>query len=460
MTKPLPGWRAEDSAPLDEDPLSEPKFRVLELPHPVYSRYVIDPNGVFKEQLSFGLSEIVRGLTRDTGRDYITALRSTLDVWAGAQPDLVDDLFTDTAGARQAILAMLRANNCTFKRSRQPNGSLSVQLLDADNAPARRGHQRIVLALLTLKHVFTALHALGRWPHENPLLVDQHRMFAQLMATLPAAPGARRKTYAGSQFVVAGRQNHCRSSDCTLYAPQILAAAETWPEGVAAATRLLVSIAARISEVWALSLADWAVHGFGKMLACPDKGSRSERVKKLHLSERDRAALAAYVDGPRAAVTGLTLAEARRRARRDGPEALAGEALFLGARGRPITADTYRDYYFRPAMVDRGLGDVVTPHRPRHEKAFRALTRFHEIATSPQHEAQLIEDFAEMMGWRSGAEMAHYYAPQARFLKGQSMAERLFAAESEANAAPPQDRPLAESADDRLLTAFREGVQP
>lgn len=460
MTQTLRDRRAEDGACLNEYPAPAPRFRVFELAHPVYARHVIDPSGAFKEVLSFGLSDMVRGRAHGTGRDYIGALLRTLDIWAGAQPELVDDLFTDTDNARKAIMAMLHANGCKLERSRSPDGSWIVKLLDEEGAPAEGGQQRITLALLALKHCFTALETCGRWSDQNPLLVDQHARFAHLMATLPATSRGHPHTYAGSLFVVAGRPSHYRSGDCTHYAPQICAAAEEWPAGVAAATRLMVAAGCRISEVWALSLSDWAAHDFQCCVASPDKGSAGKRSKTLFISEPDRAALAAWVDGPRATMTGLTLAKARRCARRAGAQSLAGHVLFLGPRGRPITAASYRDHYFRPTMQRLGLSDVVTPHRTRHEKAFRALTLFHETATSPQEEARLIADFADLMGWRSGAEMVHYYAPQRKLLTGQSLAELLFADADEPICARPAREPQMAPAEDPLLTAFREGVFP
>lgn len=459
MTMPLPDWPAKDAAPRNESASPGAKFQVLELEHPIYSRYVIDPAGVFKEALSLGLSEMIRGRARGTGRDYITALRLTLDVWAAAEPELVDDLFTDTASARKAVMRMLRANGCTFRRGHLPDGSLSVVLLDRDGTPARRGHQRLMLALLTLKHVYVALQTLGRWPHDNPLLVDRHRQFAQLMAAMPTPLGGHPRRYAGSQFIVAGTPSHYPIGDCTLYAPHILAAAEAWPPGIAAATRLLVACACRASEVWALTLGDWAVHDFGNRLACPDKGSAEQRVKTLFLRERDHTDLQAWVDGGRADATGLTLAAARRRARQHGAESLADAPLFLGPRGRSITAGTYRDWYFRPAMTRLGLNHVVTPHRPRHEKAFRALTRIHEIATSHEQAAQLVQDFADLMGWRSGPQMADYYAPQVKMQTRQSLFALLD--DDDPESAPPALRdPLVSPSTDPLLTAFYGALEP
>lgn len=408
-----------------------PHFTVTALDHPLYSHYLIDPACRVIEPFSFALSEMVRGRPRQTVSDYIGAFRRCLDRWAGTCPTRVDRLLTNADEARLAVCELVRSNGCALRRSRLNDGSWTVhaaktQAPGSDRRAAgaagssRASAQQIYLALLTLKHCYDALMAWGRWPHANPMLVDDVAIHRRMAETMPAPPWASPfARYAGLQFVVVGMHEHPVDLSLTVYTPTILEAARAWPAGLAEVTWLLANCGCRISEALALTLADWAKYDFGGEIDAPNKGSRGERCKVLFLTQAAEARLIAYLEGPRAEASGMTLRAARRLVRRHGVQALADTPLFLSPHGTAISYAVYHRHYFRTALDALGLASV-TPHRLRHEHALRALLTIIRTARDPADESRMVEEYAQVLGWKSGARMFHYYAPQIRFYRSRA----------------------------------------
>ncbi len=136
------------------------------------------------------------------------------------------------------------------------------------------------------------------------------------------------------------------------------------------------------------------------------------------------AKLLAYFEGPRAAQTGLTVTTARRSARCNGPHTLADLPLLLSPTGRRIKPGTYRDHYFRKTLRQR-VGYRIWPHLLRHEAVTRMMEAIHAQTESYAEEEAMITLLADIVGWKSGPEMAFYYAPRLKPLRARRLMQRL-----------------------------------
>lgn len=110
---------------------------------------------------------------------------------------------------------------------------------------------------------------------------------------------------------------------------------------------LLYATGARVSEAAGLTTASF--EDGGRLVRLLGKGSK-ERIVPLY--RRAREAVASYLDPARPALAARA-------------PALAGDALFISDRGRPMGADALR-YRFRRLAAAAGIPADVTPHAMRH----------------------------------------------------------------------------------------------
>ncbi|SNS89882.1 hypothetical protein SAMN06295912_12252 [Sphingomonas laterariae] len=443
-----------------------PRFQILTLSVPRYSRYVLDPAGACVRPLSVGLSALEGQLEPRTIDAYARALEWALTGWAGAQPRRVARLFHDVAQARAAVAAMLHALGGQLKPSRYGDGSYHVTGAPSPVALADRSHRsgaqphrqarRIELALIALGHVYDQLILREIWRFPNPMRVDNAAALVRREAQASVRRGDAYLGYAGRQFVVLMPPPARPPRDWDFLAPRIVEAARAWPAGLAAATALTAACGNRIFEALALTLGDWSAFDFGNRIAASNKGSHGARTKILYLPARAREALVAYVETARRAQTGVSLAQARRLAADGRHDVLATMPLFLNAKGTAISYSLFADHYFRPTMRAIGLPGVTT-HRLRREHALRALLKIRGLARDKAHEAAMIAIYAEMMGWRTGAAMVDHYAPQLREHDHQALAGLLYAVDPAGrDGAPPSTVPPP-PADDPRIAQFLAG---
>ncbi len=414
-----------------------------------YSHLLMDPAGRVHDPLSLALSLVAHqhGRCADSQRQYFAAFTAVFGPLAKADPDWLDVLMRDVGGARSAVLAALRLHGFRVRISRYADGSYTVEppLSVVGASPPRNfasvaGVKRVTLALVLLRNCFDALALAGRWPHANPMRVDNHLLLSRLLGSSPAPPWASPfARYAGNQFNLTGRAVHYPDLDATAYTPIVLEQAKAWPAPIALATRIAAATGARISEILALTLEDWVVRGAERELQSINKGSRGVRTKMLIIPQALADDLATYVDTVRGETSHIGMRQVRRWAQpgKDLTQINSpaiSEPLLQGHRGQAITPRAYRDTWFRPAMTALGL-NRVTPHRLRHEHCLRALLFVRRQSATPEIEAARIEEFAQLQGWRSGAAMAHYYAPQFRALAQRELADSLYAADTSADAA-------------------------
>lgn len=440
-------------------------------------RLLIDQHGRPYEALSIALSDVVRDSARtpDSMRQYESAFVWFFEPVLAAYPDLFERLLGDVASARKTIVAALALQGFETKPSRYADGSFEARprrTIAPDRRPSDQTKQtlqaavnderplaatnvkRSTLALLVLKECFDALIMRGRWSEQNPLKVDRHEQMVRLMNSTPmpswASPFAR---YAGNMFSLRGHEaQRYANRDTTFYKPTILEAARAFPPGIEFATRVAADVGARISEPLAVTVFDWVCCGATREIHSPNKGSRGLRTKTLILSRPLAEQLPDYIDGDRARFSAVSMKLVRKLAGNcanlsPAHADLLAEPLFLSPSGRQITPHLYRRQYFRPAMQRIGLPDI-TPHRLRHEHALRALLAIRRLSLTPEVEAARIEEYAMLQGWKSGAAMAHYYAPQFRQMTQRDLADALYAD-------PQYDGsfcPIGESTADPLIT--------
>ena len=383
---------------------------------------LFDPAGVHCVDFSAALASLFDLLTSQGARKYANALRRFLDAADARSCDL-DALLTSQAAARHAIARLLVAAGCRLRYRLLGGSAIGV------TAP-RELVNCVDLALTALSHAYDWFDRHDRFGFANPVAGEA--------AALPPRHDGRYRSSARHFILVNRRRSLPRHDDPDCIAA-ILCAARGWPPGFDMATRICAGAGCRISEVLALTVANWASEGFGETIAATNKGSGGEPVKLLWPDLELQSALAAYVDGPRRQQTGFGLADLRHLARVAPDHPALQAPLVLNSRGNAITYSAYNDHWFRPAM--RRLGLERTPHWMRHERTLTCMRAIRQIAHDPVEREDLTRRYADMQGWRSGPEMAHYYAPQIRDDEQRDLA-KLLAAQIDASgpAAPPRDR--------------------
>jgi site-specific recombinase XerD len=174
--------------------------------------------------------------------------------------------------------------------------------------------------------------------------------------------------------------------------------------------RTLFESGARISEVFSLTAADWSHSHFNNIFSAPNKGSHGRRTKLLLVAPPTAKLYRKYFND---ATTGrhardpqkLTLGQLE--SLRSDPPRLASIPLFLTARGKAMTAQLFRDYYWKPALQAAGID--ADPHLARHWFVTNAMRN---IEASCQNEVELLRRKAELiqyMAWRSGEQTLATY---------------------------------------------------
>ena len=175
-----------------------------------------------------------------------------------------------------------------------------------------------------------------------------------------------------------------------------------------AVARLLFRTGARIDEVCSMTLLGWwESSGFRRTAFVHNKGSRKIATKEVVLDKTSQKFLRDYINLERVKLDpmGRTLAIFERLALRG--ELDPDEPIFITRRGTPLTAQHFRDYYWRSAMTRELEG--ITPHAARHNMVTLHLAEIDRIARTPKERDRLREDFAARMSWASGEAMLKVY---------------------------------------------------
>lgn len=402
---------------------------------------VFTPDDRHSPRLSHLCEILFEEVVEVTARKYIRALIRLLDVGC-ATPANVTDLFASLPRARRALSQMLRTAGCRLTHS-LPAKAVLVE-------PPRPLVRTIDLAFTALTHIYDHLHDFGELAFDNPIRCE---------TPIEPVPGLPRFWRPARHFVLGNREKSLPLVDNPICSTQILRAGAAWPAGILAATRLTADAGDRISETLDLAITDWAASGFGNWLACPNKGSGGQRTKRIYLDEAQQAWLRDYVDGPRRKAGQPGFDALKKLAQRNPEHPALRAPLFLNKSGKRIKYSLYNDYYFRPTMQRAGI--AATPHWLRHEHAINALLTIDTIARDPAHKADLIETYATLQGWKSGAQMVDYYTAWLKDSAQRALVPRLaesLRARRESAAWNPSPRAPGATMPPPVLAAFLHGA--
>jgi integrase len=175
--------------------------------------------------------------------------------------------------------------------------------------------------------------------------------------------------------------------------------------------RTLFESGARISEVCSLSAADWSVSRFMARFASVDKGSHGRRTKFLMVSAPTAKMYRMYFNERRAVALTITpkvqsIGQLEVLLKSDSHQ-LQRVPIFLTSRGTAMSAQLFRDHYWRPALRKGGID--ADPHAARHWFVTNALRNIeaqcHDEGELQRRKSELVQ----YMGWRSGERTMRVY---------------------------------------------------
>jgi len=173
--------------------------------------------------------------------------------------------------------------------------------------------------------------------------------------------------------------------------------------------RLLLETGARISEILSLTAGDWAVSNFGHKLRAQNKGSHHKRVKTIIISQSTVKLLRRYFDSPERQkftrdqilfrhLDGLNQANTQK---------LNQLPLFLNQRGHEMTPALFRDYYWRPGLIQAGID--ADPHTCRHWFVTNAIKTIEKLSKNKAEQDRHKEELIQYMSWRTGEKTLKVY---------------------------------------------------
>ena len=163
---------------------------------------------------------------------------------------------------------------------------------------------------------------------------------------------------------------------------------------------------ARISEIIEMSAGGYRAARHAGRALVKNKGSRGREEKTIHFTTSVERLLLDYIRTERAKYD----PQGRKRLEDLGDD----DPLFLTRRGKPYNRPAFYHHWnklFAPAQHQFKKGERVefTVHDLRHLRVTRAVTKLRQDAKGDRAvEADLLEGFNDLMGWRSPETMATY----------------------------------------------------
>lgn len=317
--------------------------------------------------------------------------------------------------------------------------TLGVRAVYVNISNETRIHVRLLLA--AVKKTYEVLEEKGFYAYANPLV---HPGAKQAIAEFRKAERAAIEAAIGRRpmpsvsgvddpprdlrlsenyFRLVHREWQPKSIDNPNFPNEVYAAGKSygWDVRELCAVRTLFESGARISEVFDLTAADWAVSDFTNRFFARNKGSHGRRVKTLVISNPTTKLYRRYFDERRIAspASSATVGQLSALARSD-PKRLDEIRIFTTVRGTPMTAHLFRDEYWKPALKAAGID--ADPHCCRHWFVTNALRHIERTATSEAELARRKQELIQYMAWRSGEVTLKAYEHVQR---GTSFARRL-----------------------------------
>ena len=424
-----------------DDATQGPKLRIRSVAGSQFPLQVIQRNGLPEVSLTVFGTEMLTMLSSGSAYGYLREVVLFAN-WAGE-----DNVSTThqwrVMGEPREVRNLIReylmkVGECRIVR--RPD-TLGIRVSYVNTTNGTRINVRLLLA--ALKRLYEILADRGLYPFPNPLIDGeatsaitdfrrgQRTIVQEVLGRLPMplssgvdAPPANLRLSA-NYFRLVNREWQPQSIDDPEFPGRIYNAGceYGWSLREICVARTLLESGARISEVFDLTAADWAVSGFRNQFSASNKGSFDQRVKVLQISNPTAKLYRRYFDEcrPATAAERITVAKLGRIQRQD-PQKLAGIPIFLTARRTPMTARLFRDHYWKPALTAAGI--EADPHTCRHWFVTNALRHIEETAEGESDLVRRKQELIQYMAWRSGERTMNAYEHVQR---GRSFALRMHA---------------------------------
>jgi integrase len=212
-----------------------------------------------------------------------------------------------------------------------------------------------------------------------------------------------KKRLTDSFFVVINDQWIPRVIDDPTFPGRVFEAGEQfeWELRETLIVRMMFETGARISEICGLTVGDWGAKGFSDTSTAFSKGSNGRRVKFLRWSSSTTKLLRKYFDSDRLVADrcGKRLSDYM-RSYRSNPDFLYSVPLFLTNRGTTLSANSFRDLYWRPALKAANMHAHI--HQARHWYVTMAIREIYEESAERDEVERRTIELIQYMNWRSG----------------------------------------------------------
>jgi integrase len=277
--------------------------------------------------------------------------------------------------------------------------------------------------LVALKCFYKVMKRLGRYDYHNPLLDSSGELLASVEEYLeddnqpprmPDISGVQepnsRDRLTDSYYKIVGDKWIPQIINDPHFPTQVFQGGHSLPQWNLRAevvTRILFETGSRVSEAVGLTVGDWVERGMKQEANAFSKGSNGRRVKFIRFSADTAKLLRRYFNQERIKhdSNGYTLDNYFKLAKQN-EISLKDIPLFLTNRQTALSADHYRDNYWKPAC--QAVGIKADVHQARHWYVTMAIKQIHEISTSEGEVERRKRELKEYMKWRSEETMKAY----------------------------------------------------
>lgn len=366
-----------------------------------------------KGNLHLPLNRFVRYLAEryapNTLRNYLSAV-VTYFSWIAARQDTEQRWSEQPEKVRLQVMDYLFLKfSCQVRDHRT-----GIKLVVVTNQTA----SSIATFLSAIKAFYAGMIAEEVYIHTNPLIglsiqspLDAGPHASSILdksfPSMPTISGVaqhvpEQKRLSDSYFIVLNEQWVPQVIDDPSFPTSIINAGIRfgWNTREVLVTRMLFETGARVNEICNLTVGDWYGRGLKNEAAAINKGSGQRRVKFVRWSDNTTKLLRQYFDSVRVTHDRqhFTLAD---YINHSPPAAdLLSIPLFLTSRGTPLSANTFRNLYWRPACKDAKIDADI--HQARHWYVTMAIREIHSTGLPKDEMERRVNDLIQYMNWKSG----------------------------------------------------------
>lgn len=400
-------------------------LRLVSTPHLAHQYQVVRADGLPDVLLSVFANELPKSLSPSSVPIYMREVLAMFS-WAQSDPIVLRNcwqLLGPPAEVRNVVREYLAvAAKC--KLTTRADG-LGVKVTYVCQTSETSINLRILLA--ALRRFYDHLISAGSYGHANPLLQEEmdrvvkdlRNGYRQTIRSaegrdpMPASSGVDPPfgiRLSANFFRCVDREWIPKTIDDPDFPNLVYKAGKEFGWGLRelCVVRLMFESGARISEILDLTALDWSVSQFMNQFSARNKGSFGIRIKRLVVSSATAKMCRRYFDNEG---EGRRAHDRQRLALADlanlEPEALAKIPLFLTVRGAPMTARTFRNGHWAPALRSAGLH--ASPHLARHWFVTNALRTIERTSKDPNELIRRKTELVQYMAWRTAERTLRAY---------------------------------------------------